>query len=83
MRQFLQHVAFVGAEIAIVDTVAKLTRFRELPPGAPAVDGALYTRLEQVMVRADGGWRVVSFHNVPIQPPFVDASVRALTADAG
>ncbi len=80
VQQFVQNILFVRSDTAIVDTIAKVSGFHELPPGAVAVDGALYTRLEQVMVKEKGTWQVASFHNVPIQPKFVDQSVRSLTA---
>ena len=83
MTQFVQSISFVRSETAIVDTIAKLVGFHELPSGASAVDGALYTRIEQVMVKENGIWEVASFHNVPIQPKFVDQSVRSLTAADG
>jgi uncharacterized protein (TIGR02246 family) len=83
VQQFVQNISFVRSDVAIVDTIAKVTGFHELPPGAAAVDGALYTRLEQVMVKQNEIWQVASFHNVPIQPKFVDQSVRSLTAAEG
>jgi uncharacterized protein (TIGR02246 family) len=83
MQQYVQNISFVRSDTAIVDTIAKVMRFHELPTGASAVDGALYTRLEQVMVKENGTWEVASFHNVPIQPKFVDESVRSLTAADG
>ena len=83
VRQFVQNISFVRSDTAIVDTIAKVINFHELPAGASAVDGALYTRLEQVMVKEKGTWQVASFHNVPIQPKFVDQSVRSLTAADG
>jgi uncharacterized protein (TIGR02246 family) len=83
MQQFVQNISLVRSDTAIVDTIAKVVGFHELPPGASAVDGALYTRLEQVMVKENGTWEVASFHNVPIQPKFVDQSVRSLTAANG
>jgi uncharacterized protein (TIGR02246 family) len=83
MQQFVQNITFVRSDTAIVDTIAKVSNFHELPSGASAVDGALYTRLEQVMVKENGAWEVASFHNVPIQPKFVDQSVRSLTAADG
>jgi len=83
MQQFVQNISFVRSDLAIVDTIAKVVGFHELPTGASAVDGALYTRLEQVMVKENGTWKVASFHNVPIQPKFVDQSVRSLTAADG
>ena len=36
------------------------------------------TRLEQAMVGRADPWPVASFHNVPIQPPFVTDEVRTL-----
>jgi len=83
MRQFVQAIVFIRPDIALVETVSKLTGFKQLPTGAAATDGALFTRLEQVMVRTGDGWSVASFHNVPIQPKFVDETVRSLTASAG
>jgi uncharacterized protein (TIGR02246 family) len=80
MQQFVQSIIFVRSDTAIVDTIAKVSNFHELPTGAAAVDGKLYTRLEQVMVEEKGAWQVASFHNVPIQPKFMDDSVRSLTA---
>jgi uncharacterized protein (TIGR02246 family) len=83
MKQFVQNISFVRPDTAIVDTIAKVVGFHELPSGASAVDGALYTRLEQIMVKENGTWKVASFHNVPIQPKFVDQGVLSLTAADG
>jgi len=66
MAQRIEHIALVCSDVAIVDTVATLTGFVALPPGNEAVDGALHTRLEQVLVRNGGIWSVASFHNVAI-----------------
>lgn len=79
-RFVAENITFVDPATAIVSAVAKLTGFRELPPGTPAVDGALYTRLLQVMVKRGDGWQVAAFHNVVVAPPIVDEKVRALTA---
>ena len=68
MTQELAHIAMPTADVAVVDTLARLTGYRHAPPGAQPIDGALQTRLEQVMVRRDGGWWVQSFHNVPVNP---------------
>lgn len=83
MRQFVQKITFIGRGAAIVDTVTKLSGIQQLPTGAQAVDGSLYTRLEQIMVKDGAKWTVSSFHNVPIQPKFVDESVRSLVASQG
>ncbi len=83
MEQFVQNISFVRSDTAIVDTITKLSSFHEVPFGSAAVDGVLYTRLEQVMVKENGTWQVASFHNVSIQPKFVDQSVRSLTTSNG
>lgn len=68
LRQSIVRLAFVRPDVAILDTLSEVSGFAALPPGAEAVDGVLRTRLEQVIVREDGRWRVASFHNVPIHP---------------
>ena len=68
LRQELVNLAMVRPDVAIVDTLTQVTGFGELPPGAEAIDGALRTRIEQVMTLEDGRWMVASFHNVPVQP---------------
>ena len=68
LSQELVHVTMAAADVAIVDTLTSVTGYRHLPPGAAPIDGALKTRIEQVMVRRDGAWRVQSFHNVPVNP---------------
>ncbi len=55
--------------IAMVETRVTLTGFRALPPGiAAAPDGALHTRLLQVLILEDGRWRVAAYHNVAVSP---------------
>ena len=68
LKQTMVHLAFVRPDVAILDTLAELTGFSHLPPGAEAADGVLRTRLEQVVVRQDGEWWVAAFHNVAIHP---------------
>jgi len=80
MRQVLVAITFPTPDVAIVDAVSKLSGALQLPSGSSAVDGALYTRLEQVMVKRKGSWAVAAFHNVPIQPKFVTAELKAITA---
>ena len=68
MRQTVANIAFVRPDVAVVDTVTEGTGFGELPPpiAKHVTDGAIRTRLEQVMVRNDGRWQVAAFHNVVI-----------------
>lgn len=59
----------LGPDAAMVETRVRLTGFRALPPGiSPSADGALHTRLLQVLVQQDGGWRVAAYHNVAVIP---------------
>lgn len=68
LSQELVHVTMVAENVAIVDTLTSVTGFSQLPPGAAAIDGTLRTRLEQVLVHRDGGWKVQAFHNVSVSP---------------
>lgn len=66
MDQRVEHIAMVGADVAVVDTLTSVGNFASLPPGMSAAGGKLRTRLEQVMVRGDHRWSVAAFHNVAI-----------------
>ena len=68
LSQELVHITMVADDVAIVDTLTSVTGFTHLPPGATAIDGALRTRLEQVLVHRDSDWRVQAFHNVLVSP---------------
>jgi uncharacterized protein (TIGR02246 family) len=68
LRQLVERISFVRPDVAVVNTVTKVTGFGALPPVLPAQDGVLTTRLEQVLVRTNEGWQVVSFHNVVVHP---------------
>src|SRR5882757_9022239 len=64
-------VKFVRADVAIVETLARVSGFSASgpPPGTHAgAEGRLCTRLLQVMVRDSGEWRIVSCHNVDVKP---------------
>lgn len=76
MRQTVAHVAFVRADVAVVDTLTEGSGFGPLPPAIArhVADGVIRTRLEQVMVRNDGRWQVAAFHNVPIDAAAVAAA---------
>jgi uncharacterized protein (TIGR02246 family) len=56
-------------DVAMVETKAVLSNFQALPPGVAAgEDGALHTRLLQVLVKEAGEWRVAAYHNVDVKP---------------
>lgn len=68
MSQEVVNITLVRPDVAIVDTLTTLVGAQHRPPGIELVDGAIRTRLEQVMVKEGDKWLVASFHNVPIQP---------------
>ncbi len=68
LRQEVEQITFVRPDVAIVNTLTQVTGHGPLPPVFPPHDGALHTRLEQVMVRSAGGWKVAAFHNVIVTP---------------
>ncbi len=68
LHQKIQHVAVLSPDIVIVDTLSTLTGASHAPPGVELIDGAIRTRLEQVLVHRADGWWVASFHNVAINP---------------
>lgn len=78
--QELVHVTMAAENVAIVDTLASVTGYHQLPPGAAPINGALQTRLEQVLVRRNGAWCVQSFHNVAVNAAAAAvAGVRAVS----
>ena len=76
IRSTVAHIAFVRPDVAVVDTLTELTGFGDLPPAIAGhvADGAIRTRLEQVMVRNDGRWQVAAFHNVAVDAAAVAAA---------
>ncbi len=62
-------VQFVRPDVAVVDIEAVLHGAKQLPPGVKAADdGALHTKLQEVMTKERGGWMIVAFHNVAVSP---------------
>jgi uncharacterized protein (TIGR02246 family) len=60
----------LAPEVAMVETRAVLSGFQALPPGVAAgPDGALHTRLLQVLVKRAGEWLVAAYHNVDVKAP--------------
>jgi uncharacterized protein (TIGR02246 family) len=68
MEQEVVAVTLVRPDVVIVDTLTKLVDTVHCPPGIELIDGAIRSRLEQVMVKDDGEWKVASFHNVAVNP---------------
>lgn len=74
MTQEVVAITPVRADVAIVDTLARLVDAPHRPPGIELIDGAVLTRLEQVMVKEGGSWKVASFHNVAVHPAAAGAA---------
>jgi uncharacterized protein (TIGR02246 family) len=65
----IRRVQFLRSDVALVDIDAELDNCAGLPPGLNAQpDGIVRTRLQEVLVKESGRWRVASFHNVEIKP---------------
>ncbi len=70
MTQKVERIAFIRDDVAVVDTLTSLEGVAHLPPGFAPGDGAPNARLQQVLVKEQGGWRVAAFHNVFVNPAF-------------
>ena len=74
MEQEIVAITLVRPDVAIVDTLTKLVDAPHRPPGIELVDGAVLSRLEQVMVKDRSEWKVASFHNVAVNPAFANGA---------
>jgi uncharacterized protein (TIGR02246 family) len=68
LRQTIEQITMLTPDIAIVDTLATVDGATHAPPGVELIDGAILTRLEQVLIHRADGWWVASFHNVAVNP---------------
>jgi uncharacterized protein (TIGR02246 family) len=61
---------FVTSEVAICETLTWVSGFENGAPPYTHLDakGRLRTRLLQVMVKRNGEWQIVAYHNVDIKP---------------
>lgn len=70
MSQKIERIAFIREDVAVVDTLTGLEGVAHLPPGFAPGDGMPASRLQQVLVKDAGAWRVAAFHNVFVNPAF-------------
>lgn len=68
MRQVVERISCVRPDVAIVNTRTEVTGYGTLPRAIVAHEDMLITRLQQVLVQGDDGWRVAAFHNVVVHP---------------
>lgn len=66
LEQRLVAMVLVTPDVVIDETVNKLTDYQQAPIGMPVIADALWSRMQQVMVRKADGWWVSSGHNVPV-----------------
>ena len=76
MEQEVVAITLVRPDVAIVDTLTKVVDAPHRPPGIELIDGAVRSRLEQVMVKDGNEWKVASFHNVAVNPAFANGAPR-------
>lgn len=63
-------IRFVRPDVAIVDIATELSELHGVPPGVkPGADGRIRTRLQEVLVKDGGEWRIASYHNVDVKEP--------------
>lgn len=76
LEQAIDHLRLIRPDVALVDTSATLS----VPPGELGPARTVHARLEQVLVRDEGAWRVASYHNVEERPRPRDRGPRLLTS---
>src|SRR5438552_15224641 len=66
----VQKIRFIRPDVAVVDIDTEMTGFAALPPGIhAAVDGALRTRLQQVMSQERGDGWLAAYHHTDVKGP--------------
>jgi uncharacterized protein (TIGR02246 family) len=62
----IRRIQFVRDDVALVDIDAELKSPRGFPAGLGGADGVVRTRLQELLVKENGGWMIASFHNVVV-----------------
>ena len=69
LSQDIVSLKFVRPDIAIVETLTAVVGVAQSVPGITRDEkGRLRTRLLQVLVKENGAWKIVSYHNVDVKP---------------
>jgi uncharacterized protein (TIGR02246 family) len=67
LKLIIRRIHFPNPDVAVVDTDNEVTNYQQLPLGvAVPRDGVLKTCLLQVLVRKNGIWWIVAYHNVAV-----------------
>lgn len=65
----VRRIRFVTPDVAIVDIETEVRGVKAMPTGVSLPpDGVLRTRLQQVLVKRNGGWWIEAYHNVDLKP---------------
>ena len=66
----VRRIAFLGPDVAIVDTDHEVTGHSGLPPGVQNTDesGTLRTRMRYVMRKTQGTWQIAAGQNTDVKP---------------
>jgi uncharacterized protein (TIGR02246 family) len=63
-------IRLVRPDVAIVDIATELSQLQGAQPGMKIrADGRIRTRLQEVLVKDAGEWRIASYHNVDVKEP--------------
>jgi uncharacterized protein (TIGR02246 family) len=57
----IESIILVKPDVAIVDVLTVVSGVERPPPGVLFIDGALHSRLQQLLVRKTDGWWIASF----------------------
>ena len=68
LDQRVVSLKFVRPDVAIVETLTAVSGVAQPPMGVALHDGRLRTRLLQIVVRDNGVWKIVTYHNTDVKP---------------
>ena len=69
LQQDIVSLKFIRPDVAVVEVLTTVAGAAQAPPGVGVDDkGRFHTRLLQIVVKEDGQWKVVAYHNVDIKP---------------
>lgn len=69
LKLTIRRLQFANPDVAVADIDTEVTNYQKIPLGVPVPrDGVLRTRLLEVLVRKNGAWWIVAFHNVAFAP---------------
>ena len=65
----IDRLEMLSPETAYAEISTKITGYKALPPGVPPTpDGAMHTRLIEVLKKIDGKWQIAAYYNINVLP---------------